>query len=157
MSQELFYKDEDGNIKPDKRASSSKIETTLAKVALSQDMVESTIKNIERTQSANNTMMENLIRSEYRNIKNELENHNTVNENAIHMQGRINNGLRENIKQILSRLKKHDEQILGLQSKPIKNKADVVDTIVKIVIGGIGALILSYVINIFNVLFKGGL
>lgn len=152
--EERFFKHpETGEILPDKR-SSQKIETTLAKVALSQEMTESTIKNIERVQVANNTMLENLIRSEYNALKGELKTHDDNNRRdfsqAILTQRGINNTVKSECIKIKEELKSHNLRLNVLEQKPVKSKAAVMDKLLLALLGGGITLLVTNIISLIE-------
>ncbi len=152
--EERFFKHPvTGEILPDKRSINQKIETTLAKVALSQDMTEATIKNIERVQVASNTMLENLIRSEYGVLKTELKTHNENNKRdftqAITTQKGINATIKSEINKIKEGIKQHDERIEVLENKSTKRKAALVD---KIALALGGALLTLIITNFMSII-----
>ena len=152
--EERFFKNPvTGELMPDKR-NPQKIETILAKVALSQEMTENTIKNIERTQNANSTMLENLIRSEYTALRTELKTHNENNirdfSQAIKVQSQINKDVKEDIKVINENLANHGERIEVLENKSTKNKAKYFDKIMAAIGGGLLTLLVSYIITVVN-------
>lgn len=155
MSEEerYFRHPETGEILPDKR-SSQKIETTLAKVALSQEMTESTIKNIERVQVANNTMLENLIRSEYNALKSELKNHDDNNRRdftqAIATQKGINTIVKGEINKIKLDVKNHNDRLVLLENKPVKKKAAIMDKLLLALLGGGITLLVTNIIKIIE-------
>lgn len=149
-----FRHPETGELLPDKRLSSQKIETTLAKVALSQEMTESTIKNIERVQVANNTMLENLIRSEYNALKGELKTHDDNNRRdftqAITTQKGINTVVKGEINKIKTDLKEHDERLVLLENQPVKKKAMIFDKFLLALLGGGITLLVTNIISLIE-------
>ena len=154
----FFIHPDTGEKLPDKRLISQKIETTLAKVALSQDMTEATIRNIEKAQAANNTMLENLIRSEYKSLKEELASHDKDNRRdfsqAIETQKKININTSERIEDIKKEVKKHDDRITVLETKPVNNKAKIFDKLMIALGGGLITLFASYIISIVDAVVK---
>lgn len=154
----FFIHPDTGEKLPDKRLLTQKIETTLAKVALSQDMTEATIKNMERAQTTNNAMLENLIRSEYKSLKEELAAHNKENMRdfgiAIETQKKININICESIKEIKDEQKKHNDRITVLETKPVNNKAKIFDKVMIALGGGLITLFVSYIISIVDAVAK---
>jgi hypothetical protein len=153
---ETFKHPVTGEILPDKRLMSAKIETILAKVSMSQDMTEATIKNIERSQDTNNKMLEGLIRSEYKSLKDELNNHNENNlrdfHNAITTQRQINDTFRTDLRTVSDCVKEHDKKIASINTKPIKTKAAIMDKIALALIGGGIALLVTKSIQLIQII-----
>lgn len=161
-NEEKFFKHpETGEILPDKR-SSQKIETILAKVAISQETTEAIIKNIERVQVANTTMLENLLRSECTLLKTELKNHDENNKKdyleAVTKQRGINEIFKNDIIGIKHHLKEKfesiNERLDKIENKPIKKKAEVVDKLLLALIGGGITIIVTNIYNILTMLLK---